>query len=109
VTKMVLTEVDKEALDRALVLVKQRRIVPEKITESVVWLLQDSSWLDAATYAAFHCQFWSLGLQPWQDTPCYADPTDDPAAWQLQQRLLRLGLSKFEPSPIEALERKGAT
>jgi hypothetical protein len=104
-----ISEVDREALDRALRVVN--RIAPAIIVEAVASLLENSSWFDAARYAAFHCQYQSLDLRPWQECPCdVTDPDtiepDDPYAQMLLRRLLAAGLSRFEPEPEVALARR---
>lgn len=51
-------------------------------------------------YAAFSAQIESLHLQPWESTLVYADT---PEARVLLRRLKADGLSRYEPSPLEAL------
>jgi hypothetical protein len=79
----------------------ERRWIIEKI--------RDDGWEDAALSAAYHCQVESLHLKPWQPPPMWADedrPRDDHpsagkvAAWELCRRLLKAGLSMYEPDPI---------
>lgn len=68
------------------------------------------AWLDLAIGAAFRCQMAALGLSPWQSPPMYGDidqPRLDRNANELLQRMLDAGLSRYEPSPIAALERVG--
>ena len=75
--------------------------------------LADEPWEDVARFAASCAQSRSLGLMPWQGVPFRADlrhldrPFDDPRgerqAAELLQRLLKLGLSRFEPDPIGAI------
>jgi hypothetical protein len=75
--------------------------------------LADEPWEDVARFAASCCQSKSLRLQPWQGVPFRANlrdldkPFDDPRgerqAAELLQRLLKLGLSRFEPDPIGAI------
>jgi hypothetical protein len=55
-------------------------------------------------------------LRPWQAPPLRSDDEIDPAGMYggkpeevaLRQRMLALGLSEFEPNPLEALDRAEA-
>lgn len=72
---------------------------------------------DVALSAAYGCQVDSLRLKPWQWPPMWADndrPRDPhpsagrEAAWQLRRRLLKAGLSAYQPDPVAALEAAAA-
>jgi len=108
-----INSVDREALTRALEMARaesaqERERFDREITER--------GWQWAAETAAYHCQDSALKLRPWQPPPCWIRDLeaelaagDDGiggryAAARLTQRLLRAGLSKFEPTPIAALE-----
>jgi hypothetical protein len=89
-----MTEVDREALTRALALAKG---VPQ---------VERQRWDDAASAAAYHLQLKNLRLKPWQDPPMYGDiERAQPGAAELLARLLAAGLSRYEPDPIAALAR----
>jgi hypothetical protein len=76
-------------------------------------MLSNRSRENVGIFAASCAQTRSLGLQPWQNPPFRASlrdldkPFDDPRgerqAAELLQRLLKLGLSRFEPDPIGAI------
>jgi hypothetical protein len=99
-----LSRIDREALERAL------KIDGRK-------LKRGDDWEDVATSAAYSCQIDSLKLKPWQDLPMFASddkPRDEHpsagrvAAWALRRRLIKAGLSVYEPNPIRALEAVAA-
>jgi hypothetical protein len=72
---------------------------------------EGGNWLDLATSAAFHCQMTTLDLLPRQSPPMFAHierPSRDEHAAELSRRLLSAGLSRYERSPIAALERSEA-
>ncbi len=97
-------KIDCEALQRALRMAKARdRQWPKR---------RDEPWEEAALAAAYGCQVDALNLRPWQPAPM--DMSDDRprdpfpaagkvAAWELRRRLIRAGLSVFEPDPPAAL------
>ena len=72
---------------------------------------------EIATFCAYCCQVESLQLKPWQVAPCEIPDDDDDLripvpdfqhyriARDLKRKLIRAGLSKWEPDPIAALER----
>ena len=94
-----LTAVDRDALERALALA--RREAKGGASRSCAWC--EDGWFKAAHFAAYSRQIDALGLKPWQSPPVYGDIPGDTAAAALLQRLLDAGLSRYEPSPIEAL------
>jgi hypothetical protein len=83
--------------------------------------LADGDWTEVAKFASYSAQKGALNLQQCQDPPCFASlgvprlPYDDPRAAreaaELLQRLLRAGLSRYEPDPLRTLEqaKKGRT
>jgi len=104
--------VDRSALERAIELAKgesagRARQIADK--------LKHESWRAVGEFAASCCQDRALATKPWETAPCSVDE-DDPIpdgddhrrtgrAIKLLRRLLRAGLSRYEPSPIEALAR----
>lgn len=89
--------------------------------EQIKALMRRDGWPRAAVFAASCCQSDVLDLKPWQIPPCHilnADNPDDglgpdqpgPAsdgrhqAAQLLRRMLALGVSKYHPDPLAAIE-----
>src|SRR5262245_6861821 len=115
---MRLSRIDREALTRAL---KMARAESRQEREHIDRVLAEQGWQWAAQTAAYHCQDSRLHLQPWQPTPCWIrDLEGDLAAGNdgiggryaaalLTQRLLRAGLSRFEPDPVAALAQAEST
>jgi hypothetical protein len=63
-------------------------------------------------FCAFHRQMLTLKLKPWDCPPLYTflddgDPDNAPAV-QLLRRMLRAGVSRFHPSPLEACQKAEA-
>jgi hypothetical protein len=106
---MRLSRIDREALERVL---KMARAESEAERERFDREVAKYGWQHAAETAAYHCQDKALKLRPWQPPPCWCrDPGNGGiggryAAALLTQRLLAAGLSRFEPDPIAALERR---
>jgi hypothetical protein len=69
--------------------------------------LKDEPWEEVAKFAAHCCQSRALRLFPWQDPPMYGAVDiswrDEDAARLLHQ-MLSLGVSKYEPDPMAAIE-----
>ena len=106
--------VDREALRRAMRMAKASDPARKEQLESK---LQDEPWEEVALFAAYCCQCNTLHLKPWQPPPMWAEenrPRDDHpsagkvAAWELRRRLLKAGLSQWEPDPVAALEAVAA-
>jgi hypothetical protein len=100
-----LDAVDRDALERALVLV--RRFEPYRCKQ-IDNKLSEDGWLPTAQFAAYCCQVETMRLRPWEFPPIWAGTYDNTvskrAAIELLQRMLAVGLSRFEPDPIAALE-----
>jgi hypothetical protein len=108
-----ISRIDREALERAYAMDPDRDPTSPPIDRK----LDPEGWYRAAHSAAYACQCAALGPQPWQPVPAneYVSVTDDDrqygpmmgraAAAALLRRLLAAGLSRFEPSPLDALER----
>src|SRR5262249_28626865 len=83
--------------------------------------LRDEPWIDAATFTAYSTQIDALHLQPWQSPPCEVQDvaatlargddgvSGDYQAALLLQRMLKAGLSRYEPDPLHALEQTEST
>jgi hypothetical protein len=107
-----MNQIDHEALTRCIA---AARAEDAGRARQIDHMLRDGDWECVAVFACSCAQSQSLGLQPWQGPPFRANlrdldkPFDDPRgerqAAELLQRLLRAGLSRFEPNPEQALER----
>jgi hypothetical protein len=105
-----MNEIDRDALERALVACRAEGAARAKQIDS---MLADRPWEGVAQFAAYSAQNRSLGLMPWQSPPCHArlsdldKPFDDPRgereSAELLRRLLDAGLSRFEPDPLAAI------
>jgi hypothetical protein len=113
-----MTETDKAALARAIEIARkdpgERRRIDEKLANG-------EDWDDVAGRCACWCQHDALALMPWQLPPIYyaahldsvlREPFGDPSgrreAGEVLKKLLALGLSRFEPDPLGALEQAEA-
>jgi hypothetical protein len=100
-----MTRNDRAALKLALALCRNES--PGR-AEQINSMLKHDSWAEVATFAAFCCQTRSLNLDPWQEPPCCAGPAEhcDPDARKLLQQMLSLGISRWHPDPMAAIEEK---
>ena len=108
-----LSKIDREAFGRALAMDPDR----DRTSPPIDRKLDPERWYEAAHSAAYACQCEALRPQPWQPVPAneYVSVTDDDreygpvmgraAAAELLRRLLAVGLSRYEPDPLGALER----
>jgi hypothetical protein len=106
-----MNKVDRNALKRAIALACAES--PER-AHQIRSMLKTQPWKEVATFAAECCQSRFLRLKPWQDPPCDVDsdaiPNSDgigetAEAQALLQRMLRVGLSRWEPDPLAALAK----
>jgi hypothetical protein len=96
---------DRAALELALKCCKARGAAhAQRIDE----LLAERSRVDVALSASYSCQMASLRLKPWEMAPCDAEAGDGSAAAKLQRRMRRHGVSKYHPSPMDAIDRAQA-
>lgn len=114
-TKTKLSVVDREALERAIELARAESAAQRQQIED---MLATRGWERTARFAAYCCQDAALNLRPWQTPPCWilGDPdrllaaqTADPdhrRAAVLCRKLLDLGLSRYEPDPIDAIAHR---
>jgi hypothetical protein len=114
-TKPKLNQVDVEALTRAIEL--YRNLKEPGRAEQVAHLLKTESWFSVADHCACGLQRRSLKIKMWQSPPAEIDPGaietiiargddnlgGDYAAAKLLRRMLKAGLSRYEPDPIRAL------
>jgi hypothetical protein len=106
---VIMDEIDKDALTRALELT---RAEPDS-AEQIESMLKDRPWEEVAQFAAYYQQCKNLRLKPSEMPPCHgavnisipgsASDLRFPAANQLLQRMLDAGLSQWEPDPEAAL------
>jgi hypothetical protein len=80
--------------------------------------MKQDGFTETGRFAAYCCQCNALRLMPWQDPPChvYAEERgDDEArnqisgyeqALSLLQQMLDLGISRWHPDPVAAIEAK---
>jgi len=111
-----LTAADKEALERAIQLA---RAANQEEREHIDNVMAREGWLGAGESAVFFCQTRALRLRPWQPLLYWFRSDADiqaglqqpygvdgeRAGAELVSRLLRCGLSRYEPEPLVALER----
>jgi hypothetical protein len=106
-----LSEVDREAMQRAIDLTRAEG--PDRVR----WL-EGRTFTDSGALCAYHRQHQALQLRPWEWAPSWIEPGDIDTllsapsdlsgkhrAAELCKRLLTAGLSRFEPNPLDALER----
>jgi hypothetical protein len=112
-----LSAADKAALERAVEIYRAAGRWQRSTIDSLI--ARGDSQEEVGRYAAFHCQCEQLGLAPWQVAPCdvrdiardlvrtdeRAERTGLRSAAQLLRRMLAAGLSRYEPRPLQALER----
>jgi hypothetical protein len=104
-----MTRTDIDALERAVEMCSAESAASRQRIDDR--LAEGGNWFDVASSCAFHRQFASLSLLPWQSPPMYGDidrPRRDQHAAELLQRMLDAGLSRYEPDPVAALERAKA-
>ena len=98
-------ERDRRALRRALSI----RFSSVQGKLEMLNLLASRSWGEVAERAAYSCQIRALALLPWQQPPCRGDGYHkQPEAAALLARMLRAGVSRFEPDPAAALAKAEA-
>jgi hypothetical protein len=108
-----LSPVDQDALERAIAIARsdpEERAVIDR-------LMGKEGWFTAAVQACYHCQRELIRPRLWQPMPHDIDPDkidaiiargDDGLAGEYQaarllRRMLRAGLSRYEPDPVRAL------
>ena len=96
---------DRDALTRCVELTRQE---DELRREQIDDFLRERDWREVGEFCAYICQSKSLHLRPWESTPSQADADEDSPEGELLRRMLRVGLSQFEPDPLAALvDREG--
>ena len=95
--------------DRAalvLALTKCRAESRKRDRQITAMLLEPRPWQEVAEFAAYSTQMDSLKLKPWQLPPCEVEPDDRQhrQAAKLLREMLALGVSKYHPDPLAAIE-----
>jgi hypothetical protein len=68
-------------------------------------LIRERGWDQAARICAHDCQSRALRLPHWSDeVPCQASVRGRSRASRLLRRMLRRGVSRYDPNPLAALE-----
>jgi hypothetical protein len=98
-----LNPTDRIALERAIGIVFRH---PER-GRQLAELITERGWLEAAQIAAIDCQARHLDLAPFERTPGEAELHDKDAAGCLLRRMLARGISRWDPSPCEAIAEAG--
>jgi hypothetical protein len=72
-------------------------------------LVLSRGWSAAAQICVFDCQVRSMRLPPWreQEIPCMASPRGRGRASRLLRRMLKRGISRWHPRPLEAIAAAG--
>jgi hypothetical protein len=106
-TRNDVNEIDGEALDRALDITLAE--IDQGRVEQVRMMLAEDGWYETAVFCAYHRQCESLNLSSAENPPLTVDEDDDlnhpgdDKALQLKNRMLALGLSLFDPTPMESI------
>lgn len=116
---------DRDALERAIVACRSESAARDRQIDSMLYGKEPQPWERVGEFAARCVQGRSLDLMPWQRPPMFyanqidsalREPFGDPSgrreAGEVLQRLLRNGLSKYEPDPLAAIaeaEQRTAT
>jgi hypothetical protein len=110
-TRKKLTPTDKAALELAIDLARKGARSSQQQIDA---MLKERPWQDVAEFAAYGCQCDALRLKPWQPPPCWAEVDDQDneagpisghrAAAELLRRMLALGISRWHPDPLAAIE-----
>jgi hypothetical protein len=108
------TKIDIAALELALA---QTLAEPDRV-EQVTSKLRDEDRMSVAEFCSYHRQSDTLHLEPWESPPCWIDdpaatlaaPNNVPWAYgaheaaQLVKQMQALGISKYHPDPLAAIE-----
>lgn len=101
-----LTKTDRTAIKLAI-----RRASRDKRTRELLdGLIAEGQYRRAMHQAAFNCQMELMGLKPWEIPPVWVNDADNPepgfeAAAKLLREMRAHGVSRWHPSPLEALAR----
>src|SRR5512138_1278101 len=112
-----LSAVDRSALERAIALTLAEK--DQGRVEQVRWMLSERDWFEVATFCSYHRQVEDLHLLPHESTPSWIDPDEIDAiiargpglsnvaygGARLLRKMLKLGLSQYDPTPLESMAR----
>jgi hypothetical protein len=109
-TEAELTATDTEALQRALEIVRAESVEDAARFDS---LTERQGWFEAASTATYRCQIRNLHLRPWHCPPCdcgdfifkHGGYGNTGKEVRLRLRMKKLGISIYEPNPVEAIEK----
>jgi hypothetical protein len=109
-----MTDADKQAFARAI---EMARAHDEGRRQQIDDFLRTRAFEDVGRFAAYGCQMRALRLPPWAYPPCWINEAeidaiiargDDPhgrfVAAKLLKRMLEVGVSKYDPDPMRAIE-----
>jgi len=114
-----LSALDRDAFERAIEITRNSKEPGRR--EQVDRMLKEEGWFRTADFCVYSCQMDLVRPRLWQPTPADIDPADIEtiiargddgvgsgryAAAKLLRRMLRAGLSRYEPDPLRALEAK---
>jgi len=98
-------------IDRAALELALQQTLAEKDqgrVEQVRSMLKGRARLEVMKFCSFHRQIAALGLRPWDAPPCCGDLDNgnggDDQALRLLRRMQKAGVSRWHPSPLEAVE-----
>jgi hypothetical protein len=104
-TRVSTESLDHAALSAAVALVWRH---PERSRELAGIMARDG-WQRAAEVAAYDAQCRALNLAPWEEPPCTGRLRGDRSpAGRLLRRMLRRGVSRWDPNPLRAIAEAGA-
>jgi hypothetical protein len=103
-------DIDKDAFKRAIEMVLQ---LEPSSSGTITKMLEEKPFTEVGEWASGVCQARTLRLRPWQAAPSSTSNVEHPrdvygirpAEVGLLRRMLGLGLSRFEPNPLKAIER----
>jgi hypothetical protein len=90
---------DRDALDAAIELVRKHNGRWREFQALVL----ERGWEAAAMIASYDAQTRALRLPPWEAPPCVASVRGKDRAARLLRRMLRRGVSRWHPRPLEAI------
>jgi hypothetical protein len=106
--------IEKNDLDALELALAQTLAEDDKGRVEQVTSMLEEDWWHALTFAAYHRQTNNLHLKPWETPPCHIDEDgiDDAAddihgnkpALRLLKEMLDLGISRWHPDPVAAIE-----
>ena len=107
-----LSRIDRDALERALVMACRES--PEQAAHYEE-MLRHKPWQEVCESAVYSMQLKTLRLKPWQCPPCDCRSDEIGLGYGnsrgevlLRRRMLKAGVSLYEPDPIAALEKIAA-